>query len=45
VPLDPWNREYNYKYPGEHGELDIFSYGQDGQAGGEGEDADVGNWK
>jgi len=45
VPLDPWNREYHYKYPGEHGELDIYSYGQDGQAGGEGEDADVGNWK
>lgn len=45
VPLDPWNREYHYKYPGEHGEVDIFSYGQDGQAGGEGEDADVGNWK
>ena len=45
VPLDPWNREYNYKYPGEHGELDIFSYGQNGAPGGEGEDADVGNWK
>jgi general secretion pathway protein G len=44
VPLDPWNREYQYKYPGERGELDIFSYGQDGQAGGDGEDADVGNW-
>jgi general secretion pathway protein G len=45
VPLDPWNREYNYKYPGEHGELDIFSYGQNGAPGGDGEDADVGNWK
>jgi len=45
VPLDPWNREYHYKYPGEHGEVDIFSYGQDGQAGGEGEDSDIGNWK
>ena len=45
VPLDPWKYEYHYKYPGEHGELDIYSYGQDGQAGGEGEDADVGNWK
>jgi general secretion pathway protein G len=44
VPLDPWNREYHYKYPGERAELDIYSYGQDGQAGGEGEDADVGNW-
>lgn len=45
VPLDPWNKEYHYKYPGEHAELDIFSYGQNGAPGGEGEDADVGNWK
>jgi len=45
VPLDPWKREYNYKYPGENGELDIFTYGQNGSPGGEGEDADVGNWK
>jgi general secretion pathway protein G len=44
VPLDPWKREYQYKYPGERGELDIFTYGQDGSPGGEGEDADVGNW-
>lgn len=44
VPLDPWNREYNYKFPGEHGEIDIFTYGQDGAPGGEGENADVGNW-
>ena len=45
VPLDPWKREYHYKYPGDNGELDIYSYGQDGQAGGESEDADVGNWQ
>lgn len=45
VPLDPWNQEYHYKYPGEKGELDIFSYGANGAPGGEGEDADVGNWK
>ncbi|MEZ5555155.1 type II secretion system major pseudopilin GspG [Haliea sp.] len=44
VPLDPWNREYQYKSPGEHGEIDIFSYGQNGTPGGEGEDQDVGNW-
>lgn len=44
VPLDPWNREYQYRYPGERGELDIFTYGQNGSPGGEGEDADVGNW-
>ena len=45
VPLDPWNREYNYKYPGDRGELDIFSYGQNGVPGGDGEDADVSNWQ
>ena len=45
VPLDPWNRAYHYKYPGEHGDVDIFSYGQNGTPGGDGEDADVGNWK
>jgi general secretion pathway protein G len=45
VPLDPWNRPYLYKYPGDRGEVDISSYGQDGSPGGEGEDADVGNWR
>lgn len=44
VPSDPWNREYHYKYPGEHAEMDIFSYGQNGSPGGDGEDADVNNW-
>lgn len=44
IPLDPWNREYHYKYPGDRGELDIFSYGQNGSPGGDGEDQDVGNW-
>ena len=45
VPVDPWNREYHYKYPGERGEVDIYTYGQNGTPGGEGEDSDVGNWK
>jgi general secretion pathway protein G len=45
VPVDPWKREYHYTYPGEHSEVDIFSYGQNGTPGGEGEDADVGNWQ
>jgi general secretion pathway protein G len=34
VPLDPWGRAYVYKYPGEHGEYDLLSYGKDGQPGG-----------
>ena len=45
VPLDPWKREYLYKYPGDRSELDIYTYGQNGSPGGEGEDSDVGNWK
>jgi general secretion pathway protein G len=44
IPLDPWNNEYVYRIPGEHGEFDIFSYGPDGEPGGEGNDADIGNW-
>ena len=45
VPQDPWKQDYQYKYPGERGELDIFTYGQNGAPGGEGEDSDVGNWQ
>jgi len=45
LPQDPWQRDFQYKYPGERGELDIFSYGQNGSPGGDGEDADVGNWQ
>lgn len=44
VPLDPWDHPYVYKYPGEHGEYDLMSYGKDGQAGGSGETADITNW-
>ena len=42
-PKDPWGRDYFYKFPGEHGPYDIMSYGADGQAGGEGENADITN--
>ncbi len=44
LPHDPWGRDYLYLNPGEHGEIDIFSYGADGQAGGTGIQADLGNW-
>ena len=44
VPLDPWGNPYQYKIPGQHGEFDLFSFGKDGQPGGEGENADIGNW-
>jgi len=45
VPDDPWGNAYHYKYPGERGDIDIYTYGQNGTAGGDGEDADVGNWQ
>lgn len=44
MPQDPWQRDYQYLSPGQHGEMDIFTYGRDGRPGGEGEDADIGNW-
>lgn len=45
VPLDPWGKPYLYRQPGEHGEFDLFSYGKDGQPGGDGDAADVTNWQ
>lgn len=44
VPLDPWERPYIYKAPGEHGEYDLSSLGKDGQPGGTDEAADITNW-
>ncbi len=44
VPKDPWNNEYQYLNPGLHGEIDVMSFGRDGQPGGEGLDADIGSW-
>jgi general secretion pathway protein G len=44
VPKDPWNREYLYLNPGQHGEVDIFTLGADGQPGGTGINAEIGNW-
>ncbi len=41
---DPWGNDYLFLYPGEHGEVDIYSLGEDGQPGGEGLAADIGNW-
>ena len=46
IPLDPWGRSYVYKSPGDVNlsSYDLISYGRDGQAGGNGEDADVTSW-
>ncbi|MBT9456643.1 MAG: type II secretion system major pseudopilin GspG [Burkholderiaceae bacterium] len=44
VPKDPWQHEFQYRSPGEHGEYDLLSFGKDGRPGGEGEDADLVSW-
>ena len=45
LPIDPWGRPYLYLSPGETGEVDLYSLGADGISGGEGQNADIGNWK
>jgi general secretion pathway protein G len=45
LPADPWGNPYQYVFPGNQGRFDIYSFGADGRAGGEGEDADIGNWQ
>jgi general secretion pathway protein G len=44
LPNDPWGRPYQFLNPGLKGEIDVFSYGADGQPGGEGSGADIGSW-
>jgi general secretion pathway protein G len=45
LPKDPWGHDYLYAAPGKNGrQFDIYSYGADGREGGEGKDADIGNW-
>src|SRR5579862_7955558 len=44
LPVDPWGRPYQYLNPGLKGEVDVFTYGADGQPGGTGADADIGSW-
>ena len=44
IPEDPWGNKYLYMYPGLNGEFDVYTYGRDGQPGGDGDDADIGNW-
>lgn len=44
LPNDPWGHPYQYRYPGQMLEVDVFSLGRDGKPGGEGLDADIGNW-
>ncbi|MGY6630009.1 MAG: type II secretion system major pseudopilin GspG [Wenzhouxiangella sp.] len=44
LPRDPWGREYQYLNPGVHGEIDVWSFGANGLPGGEGINAEIGNW-
>jgi general secretion pathway protein G len=45
LPNDPWSHPYQYANPGVKGEIDVYSFGADGQLGGEGNDAEVGSWQ
>jgi general secretion pathway protein G len=45
LPNDPWGKPYIYQCPGAHGEYDLYSFGRDGNVGGEGEDKDVTSWE
>ena len=44
IPKDPWGRDYLYLNPGQHGEVDVFTFGAEGQPGGTGINAEIGNW-
>jgi general secretion pathway protein G len=44
VPKDPWGNDYQFRSPGEHGGVDIWSLGADNREGGEGENADIKSW-
>ncbi len=46
VPKDPWGEDYQYRAPGEHNpySFDLWTFGADGRPGGDGNDADIGNW-
>ena len=45
LPKDPWGNPYRYAAPGRDGrQFDVYSLGADGREGGEGQDADIGNW-
>ncbi len=44
VPVDPWDRPYQYRSPGEHGDYDLYSLGKDGRGGGTGENVTISSW-
>lgn len=44
MPSDPWGKDYLYLLPGQYSRFDLYSLGADSLPGGDGEDADIGNW-
>jgi general secretion pathway protein G len=42
---DPWGNPYQYKFPGSHGDYDLYSFGADGREGGDGENSDITSWQ
>jgi general secretion pathway protein G len=44
VPKDPWGNEYQYVFPGQHGDYDLISNGPTGQQGGEGSNRAINSW-
>jgi len=45
VPVDPWGQPYQYECPGRHGDIDLYSFGEDKASGGEGKSADITSWE
>ena len=45
LPKDPWERDYQYRMPGENGPYDLYSLGADGVPGGDAKDADITSWQ
>jgi len=44
LPKDPWDHVYQYRNPGKHGPIDVYTLGRDNRPGGDGTDATIGNW-
>ena len=45
LPQDPWGYDYEYRFPGEYGEYDLYSLGSDNAEGGDGENRDIVSWE
>jgi len=45
LPKDPWGAQYQYANPGQHGEIDVFSYGKDGKPEGNQPLHAIGSWQ